>query len=212
MSHGLYRASKMGIQLKMIMTSMLMAKSLRIPKSCTTDSQEPGDVQKSDNKRSKEDGALISEPAREGLDYGASALVRVVDTELEHVEQACVLFHAIWTSPVAICLLIGFLVSNLGYSAMTGSGFMLASVPLLIFVSRILQRKRSIINTITKRRLATIAEVFAKSDLVKMMTLESHYLDKVSRLRYQEFRELRRLLNLHGGTNAYIIVSIIIHA
>jgi ATP-binding cassette subfamily C (CFTR/MRP) protein 1 len=138
----------------------------------------------------------------DGQGWGNGRIINLMSTDTYRVDQASGFFHMIWTSPVAIIVTIILLLVNLGYSALSGLGLLIITMPLLGRAVRSLFRRRMAINKITDQRVSLTQEILQAVRFVKYFGWETSFLERVNMIRKQEIRGIQILLAIRNGIMA----------
>jgi ATP-binding cassette subfamily C (CFTR/MRP) protein 1 len=138
----------------------------------------------------------------DGQGWGNGRIINLMSTDTYRVDQASGFFHMIWTSPVAIIVTIILLIVNLGYSALSGLGLLVITMPLLGRAVRSLFRRRMAINKITDQRVSLTQEILQAVRFVKYFGWETSFLERVNTIRKKEIHGVQILLAIRNGIMA----------
>ncbi|KAH7132043.1 P-loop containing nucleoside triphosphate hydrolase protein [Dendryphion nanum] len=137
-----------------------------------------------------------------GEGWGNGRIINLMSTDTYRVDQASGFFHMIWCSPIAILVTIALLLVNLTYSALSGLGLLIITMPLLGRAVRSLFRRRMAINKITDQRVSLTQEILQAVRFVKYFGWETSFLERVDAIRRREIRGVQILLAIRNGIMA----------
>ncbi|OCL11568.1 hypothetical protein AOQ84DRAFT_229156 [Glonium stellatum] len=135
----------------------------------------------------------------DGHGWGNGRIINLMSTDTYRVDQACGMFHMIWASPIAIMLTLALLIVNLTYSALSGFGLLVITMPLLGRAVRSLFRRRMAINKVTDQRVSLTQEILQAVRFVKYFGWETSFLARISEIRNREIRAIQVLLSIRNG-------------
>lgn len=140
-----------------------------------------------------------------GVGWGNGRVVSLMSVDTYRVDQACGLFHIIWTAPIACIITLVLLVINLSYSALAGFALLVIGLPALTRAIRSLFRRRMKINKVTDQRVSLTQEILGAVRFVKYFGWESSFLDRLGELRSKEISMIQRLMSIR---NAIMAISL----
>lgn len=135
----------------------------------------------------------------DGHGWGNGRIINLMSTDTNRINQACGMFHMIWASPIAILLTLALLIINLTYSALSGFGLLVITMPLLGRAVRSLFKRRVAINKITDQRVSLTQEILQAVRFVKYFGWETSFLARISEIRNREIRAVQVLLSIRNG-------------
>jgi ABC-type multidrug transport system fused ATPase/permease subunit len=135
----------------------------------------------------------------DGQGWGNGRIINLMSTDTYRVDQASGFFHMIWCSPIAILVTVALLIVNLTYSALSGLGLLMITMPLLGRAVRSLFRRRMAINKITDQRVSLTQEILQAVRFVKYFGWETSFLERVDAIRRREIRGVQILLAIRNG-------------
>ncbi|KAI9668256.1 MAG: hypothetical protein M1821_001076 [Bathelium mastoideum] len=138
----------------------------------------------------------------DGRGWGNGRIINLMSTDTYRIDQASGMFHMVWTSPVAILLTLALLLVNLTYSALSGFGLLILSMPILGRTIRSLFRRRARINKVTDQRVSLTQEILQSVRFVKYFGWETSFLNRIKKIRDREIRSIQILLAIRNGINA----------
>lgn len=138
----------------------------------------------------------------DGRGWGNGRIINLMSTDTYRIDQASGMFHMIWTSPISIVLTLVLLLINLTYSALSGFGLLVISMPILGRTIRSLFRRRMRINKITDQRVSLTQEILQAVRFVKYFGWETSFLERIKEIRDREIRSIQILLAMRNGINA----------
>lgn len=121
------------------------------------------------------------------------------------VDQACGLFHLIWTAPLACLITLAMLLVNLTYSALAGFALLVIGMPLLTKAIKSLFIRRKAINKITDQRVGLTQEILQSVRFVKFFGWEGSFLQRLEQFRNREIKAIQILLAIRNGIMAISI-------
>lgn len=222
-NHFIYRGMLVGGEARASLISLIYAKSMTVSGraragglAITEDSQDAsgpaaeekkkqkkfGNKTKKGNPKGPESKAGIS---GDGTGWGNGRVVSLMSVDTYRVDQACGLFHLIWTAPIACIITLVLLLINLSYSALSGFALLVIGMPALTRAIKSLFLRRQKINKVTDQRVSLTQEILQAVRFVKYFGWESSFLTRLSELRSKEIGMIQRLMSIR---NAIMAVSI----
>ncbi|KAH8797969.1 multidrug resistance-associated protein [Xylogone sp. PMI_703] len=177
-SHSYYRGMLLGGQIRSTLVALILDKSLKLSRRAKAGGKPEGQEWKADT---------------EGWSNGR--IMNLISTDASRIEQACGVFHLVWTSPIQIVLTVALLVYNLGYNALAGVAVLVCGLAALTNVMRFLTTSRAAINKITDQRVDITQEILQGIRFVKNFAWEGFFLNRLKTIRADESQALR-LMNL----------------
>lgn len=138
----------------------------------------------------------------DGQGWGNGRIVNLMSVDTYRVDQACGMFHMIWTSPVQVIITLVLLLINLGPSALSGFGLICIMMPLLGKAIGSLMRRRKDINKITDQRVGLTQEILSAVRFVKYFGWETSFLERLEAIRTREINKIAFLLSIRNGIMA----------
>ncbi|KJX95881.1 ABC transporter family protein [Zymoseptoria brevis] len=139
----------------------------------------------------------------ENQPWSNGRIMTLMANDTSRVDQACGMFHLVWTSPFTILLTLAILLSNLTYSALSGFSLMFLGLPILVMVIKSLGKRRKAINRVTDKRMSLTQEILSSIRFVKYYTWEGAFLKELMDIRRQETSMMQDLLTTRNGINAF---------
>ncbi|KAF2647780.1 ABC multidrug transporter-like protein [Lophiostoma macrostomum CBS 122681] len=216
-NHFMYRGMMVGGQARAVLIAVIFDKAMRLSGRAKAGGQalleapppdvKPGSVaeKKWYKKLLKKKQKDLNKPAPDngvsgdGQGWGNGRIINLMSTDTYRVDQASGFFHMIWTSPVAILVTIALLLVNLGYSALSGLGLLIVTMPLLGRAVRSLFRRRMAINKVTDQRVSLTQEILQAVRFVKYFGWETSFLERVQAIRKKEIHAVQILLAIRNG-------------
>jgi ATP-binding cassette subfamily C (CFTR/MRP) protein 1 len=140
--------------------------------------------------------------AGDGRGWGNGRIINLMSVDTYRVDQACGMFHMIWTAPISIIVTLILLIVNLSYAALAGFALLVICMPILARAIRGLFRRRMVINKITDQRVSLTQEILQAVRFVKFFGWETAFLDNIFALRKREVRSIQLLLTTRNAINA----------
>lgn len=141
----------------------------------------------------------------DGTGWSNGRIITLMSVDADRIDQACGMFHLLWTSPIIIIITLIVLVVNIGYSALSGYALLVLGIPLLAYAIRSLLIRRRKINKITDQRVSLTQEILQAVRFVKYFGWESSFLDRLNSIRKREITAIQILLSIR---NAILCVSL----
>lgn len=142
------------------------------------------------------------------MPWDSSSLFSLATADAQRVEQACPLFHLLWTAPIAVIIAVGLLSLNLGPSALAGFGFLLITIPVLALASRRLSVLRKQTNLLTASRVSLTREVLQALRGIRLLGYEQAFIGRLSKQRMDETALIQKAMILKNVINAASMVTI----
>lgn len=134
----------------------------------------------------------------DGIGWGNGRVVSLMSVDTWRIDQACGLFHLIWTAPISCLITLALLVVNLTYSALSGFALLVIGMPLLTRAIKSLFRRRQRINKVTDQRVSLTQEILQSVRFVKYFGWESSFLARLGEMRSKEIGMIQRLLSIRN--------------
>lgn len=141
----------------------------------------------------------------DGIGWGNGRVVSLMSVDTYRVDQACGLFHMLWTAPIACIITLVLLLINLSYSALSGFALLVIGMPALTRAIKSLFRRRQKINQVTDQRVSLTQEILQAVRFVKYFGWESSFLKRLGELRSKEIGMIQRLMSIRNGIMAVSI-------
>ncbi|WVQ79499.1 hypothetical protein IAT38_001598 [Cryptococcus sp. DSM 104549] len=144
--------------------------------------------------------SLITMISRKAMRLSGKSRVKMTNgklTTMVSVDCSSIDAAAIWTvDPIAatstLCLMIGLLINNIGYSALAGIATVLLTVPLQTFMFKRIAKLREAQTEIIDSRVRLLSEILNNIRAVKLYAYEEIWSRKMSKLRSDELHQLRK--------------------
>lgn len=230
-SQFMYRGMLVGGQTKAVLINLIFAKAMRLSSRAkaggkaiedfrgkTEADDEPGLLKSTRDglmesvfhkKKTSKTGPRVTPDvapgiAGDGTGWSNGRIITLMSVDADRIDQACGMFHLLWTSPIIIIITLIVLVVNIGYSALSGYALLVIGMPLLAYAIRSLLRRRRNINKITDQRVSLTQEILQAVRFVKYFGWESSFLDRLKSIRKREISAIQILLSIR---NAILCVS-----
>lgn len=224
-NHFIYRGMLIGGMSRAALISLIYEKSMIVSgrakaggKSLAGNPEAENETangnEKPDEKKSKKKGKKDTKQANappkagvlgDGIGWGNGRVVSLMSVDTYRIDQACGLFHLIWTAPLSCLITLALLLVNLTYSALSGFALLVIGMPLLTRAIKSLFRRRMLINKVTDQRVSLTQEILQSVRFVKYFGWESSFLGRLAELRGKEIGMIQRLMSLR---NAIMAVSL----
>lgn len=224
-NHFIYRGMLIGGMSRAALISLIYEKSMIVSgrakaggKSLTGNPEAENETangnenpdEKKSKKKGKKDTKQANTPPKagvlgDGIGWGNGRVVSLMSVDTYRIDQACGLFHLIWTAPLSCLITLALLLVNLTYSALSGFALLVIGMPLLTRAIKSLFRRRMLINKVTDQRVSLTQEILQSVRFVKYFGWESSFLGRLAELRGREIGMIQRLMSLR---NAIMAVSL----
>lgn len=141
----------------------------------------------------------------DGTGWGNGRIVSLMSVDTYRVDQACGMFHMIWTAPVSCTITLVLLVINLTYSALAGFALLVLGMPLLTKAIKSLFVRRKRINKVTDQRVSLTQEILGSVRFVKFFGWETAFIERLEAFRAREISAIQVLMAIR---NAIMAVSL----
>jgi ABC-type multidrug transport system fused ATPase/permease subunit len=219
-NHFIYRGMLIGGMARASLISLVYEKSMVISGRAKAGGAELEDTpaaraaQKESMKdKSKQKGAGGPQPGQpgaggltgDGVGWGNGRIVNLMSVDTYRIDQACGLFHIIWTAPLSCIITLVLLLINLTYSALAGFALLVIGMPLLTKAIKSLFIRRKAINKITDQRVSLTQEILQSVRFVKFFGWESSFVKRLEAFRSREIKSIQVLMSIR---NAIMAVSL----
>jgi ATP-binding cassette subfamily C (CFTR/MRP) protein 1 len=223
-NHFIYRGMMNGGQARAVLMSVIFDKAMRISgrakaggKHIEEMESPPPEIAPGSEEEKKWYKKLLSKKTKkaeiggkdkskgvsgDGRGWGNGRIVNLMSVDSYRVDQACGMFHMIWTAPISIIVTLILLIINLSYAALAGFALLVICMPVLARAIRGLFRRRMVINKITDQRVSLTQEILQAVRFVKFFGWETAFLDRIFALRKREVRSIQLLLTTRNAINA----------
>ncbi|KAJ3026911.1 UNVERIFIED_CONTAM: hypothetical protein HDU68_004835 [Siphonaria sp. JEL0065] len=141
-------------------------------------------------------GALTAVAYRKSLrlsgaarqEFNAGRITNIISTDLVRLDLFMVFFHLAWSYMVQTIYVISFLLWVLGPSSLAGITLLFLTVPLQIYIIRILVKLRKQNAVTTDQRIRLISETLSSIRIIKFFSWENSFLKRVSDIRASELK------------------------
>ncbi|CAG8759895.1 27966_t:CDS:10, partial [Gigaspora margarita] len=128
-------------------------------------------------------------------------ITNLMSTDTTRIEFACNYFHAIWTAPIQICIILGLLIFNIGPSALVGFVLLVTLGPMQGKVMSLLARTRAKAADVTDERIKLMQEIFLGIRVIKYYAWEDSFADALNKLRNREIGMVNFLLAIRAAVS-----------
>lgn len=220
-NHFIYRGMLVGGEARASLISLIYEKSMTV-----SGRARAGGLAIADNPESA-DGPVVDEKTKkgkfgkktkkneppgpkagvsgDGVGWGNGRVVSLMSVDTYRVDQACGLFHMLWTAPIACIITLVLLLVNLSYSALSGFALLVIGMPALTRAIKSLFRRRQKINKVTDQRVSLTQEILQAVRFVKYFGWESSFLKRLGELRTKEIGMIQKLMSIRNGIMAVSI-------
>jgi len=220
-NHFIFRGMMIGGQARASLISLIYEKSLSIsgrakaggkPSDEAPDggADPAGDDKDAKGKEKRGPAGAEAKDARDGvagdgIGWGNGRIVNLMSVDTYRIDQACGLFHLIWTAPISCVVTLVLLLINLTYAALAGFALLVIGMPVLTRAIKSLFARRKVINRVTDQRVSLTQEILQSVRFVKFFGWESSFLARLEEYRAREIRMIQVLLAIR---NAIMAVSL----
>ncbi|KAH8428477.1 ATP-binding cassette transporter YOR1 [Aspergillus melleus] len=201
MSQSFYKGDVLGGQVKAALVSLIFSKAMKLSGRAKVDGRHSGenDQEHNDKKESTPD---------EIAGWNNGRITMLMGVEADRVDRACGSIHLLWATPICLAVGLVVLLFTIGYSALSGYGFMLLSVVLLTYIVRCLVNLRVTVNKTTDQRVSLTQEIVYNARFVKFFGWENFFLERLRKLRHIEMHSLHKLLAVrHAVIASFVSMS-----
>lgn len=213
-NHFMYRGMMVGGQARAVMIAIIFDKAMKIsgrakaggvnlevpPPNIKAGSEEERKWYEKILKRKRKEQSKSKQGAtndRQGWSNGR--IINLMSTDTYRVDQASGMFHMVWTAPITILITLILLLVNITYSALSGFGLIVITMPLLGKAMRSMFRRRVLINKVTDQRVTLTQEILTAVRFVKFFGWELSFLERIGDIRKREIRSIQFLLSIRNG-------------
>jgi len=220
-NHFIFRGMMIGGQARASLISLIYEKSMvisgrakaggRAPDAASTadEAAAGGAEQDAKNKEKKGGGSTAGDAkdgvAGDGIGWGNGRIVNLMSVDTYRIDQACGLFHIIWTAPISCTVTLVLLLVNLTYAALAGFALLVIGMPILTKAIKSLFVRRKAINRTTDQRVSLTQEILQSVRFVKFFGWESSFLARLEEYRAKEIKAIQVLLSIR---NAIMAISL----
>ncbi|KAJ3190722.1 hypothetical protein HK101_008433 [Irineochytrium annulatum] len=138
-------------------------------------------------------------------EFNSGKVINLVATDTNRIELFITYVHIIWTAPIQIAIIVGFLISQLGWAAIVGVSLLFILTPVQGVLWRMLSSIRKVVAPITDSRVKIITEVLNGIRVIKFFAWEVPFLERIQGLRTKEVDQVlkRSVLNAFVQTIAF---------
>lgn len=126
-----------------------------------------------------------------------------ISTDTSRIDFASGFFHLLWTAPVQFIVIMIILLVQIGYSALPGIGFLLIMTPAQALIMKQLFAIRKKAMIWTDKRAKLLQEVLGGIRIVKFMSWEKPFLQRLGAIRGMEVKYIRTLLIVRSAMMAF---------
>ncbi|CCU77293.1 ABC transporter/ABC Transporter [Blumeria hordei DH14] len=205
-NHFIYRGMTVGGQARAALISLIFEKAMKISPRAKAGGK-PMESETHDKEAEttedypKSPRGHVKGRTNETHAWGNGKVMNLMSVDSYRVDQASVLFHLIWTAPIACILTLVFLVINIGYSAVAGFSLLIIGLPVMTEVVKCLLARRKRINRITDQRISLTQEILQAVRFVKLFSWECAFLNQLQRIRNREVHAIQTLLSIRNALN-----------
>lgn len=143
----------------------------------------------------------LTQKARGHLPNGK--LINHAGTDTARIDFAAAFVHILWTAPIQFLVIAIILLVQIGYSALPGIGFLIVTMPGQAYLMKFLFAVRKKTMVWTDKRAKLLQEILGGIRIVKFMSWESPFLQRLGAIRTMELTYMRKLLIVRSGMMAF---------
>ena len=113
-------------------------------------------------------------------------LINHISTDVSRIDFCCGFFHMFWTAPIQMVTCLGFLVANLGPSALAGFSVFVVLTPIQTTIMKSLFETRSKAMQWTDKRAKLLQELLGGMKMIKFFAWETPFLNRIAEYRKDE--------------------------
>ncbi|KAK4657219.1 ATP-binding cassette transporter yor1 [Podospora pseudocomata] len=209
-NHFIYRGMVIGGMARASLISLIYEKSMVVSGRAKAGGVGLPDIPaavaaKKQGEKDKRGGKGGQDAGANGEGWGNGRIINIMSVDTYRVDQACGLFHMIWTAPLSCLITLALLLVNITYSALAGFALLVVGMPILTRAIRSLFRRRKDINKITDQRVSLTQEILQSVRFVKFFGWEGSFLQRLGDFRNREISAIQVLLSIR---NAIMAISI----
>ena len=123
--------------------------------------------------------------------FNMGEIVNFMSTDTDRIVNIFQSFHAFWSLPVQIIIVLYLLYQQIGLTFLTGLAFVIILIPInKIIASKIAQYSQDMM-LYKDERVKLISEIIFGIRTIKMNTYENYFIERMNDVRYKELRALR---------------------
>ncbi|TXT15664.1 hypothetical protein VHUM_00167 [Vanrija humicola] len=130
-------------------------------------------------------------------------IVNHISTDTSRIDFASGFFHIVWTAPIQFIIIMIILIVQIGYSALPGIFFLLIMTPAQATIMKQLFAIRKKAMIWTDKRAKLLQEVLGGMRIVKLMSWEAPFLERLRAIRGMEIKYIRTLLIVRSAMMAF---------
>ncbi|KAJ3009692.1 UNVERIFIED_CONTAM: hypothetical protein HDU68_002544 [Siphonaria sp. JEL0065] len=119
-------------------------------------------------------------------DFSSGRVISMVAVDCARVEMFLMFVNVFWTSPFNISLMLGFLFSQIGWSAIGGVGILLLIIPVQGLIFRTMTKVRETVAPLTDKRVKITTEILSGIRIIKFFAWEVPFLHRIAEIRNSE--------------------------
>ncbi|EON98628.1 putative multidrug resistance-associated protein 2 protein [Phaeoacremonium minimum UCRPA7] len=187
--------------------SMVLSGRAKAGGKALAEIQEGAEDEKADRKKKKKRGKKGDLEEQDGISgdgvgWSNGRVVNLMSVDTYRIDQACGLFHIIWTAPISCTITLVVLLINLTYSALAGFALLVIGMPVLTRAIKALFVRRAVINKVTDQRVSLTQEILQSVRFVKFFGWESSFLNRLEDFRAREISMIQVLMAIRNGIMA----------
>ena len=213
-NHFIFRGMIVGGQSRAALIDLIYEKSMVLSGRAKAGGKALAEIQevaedekagKKKKKGKKGDPDAQAGVSGDGVGWSNGRVVNLMSVDTYRIDQACGLFHLIWTAPISCTITLVVLLINLTYSALAGFALLVIGMPILTKAIKALFIRRKAINKITDQRVSLTQEILQSVRFVKFFGWESSFLNRLEDFRGREISMIQVLMAIR---NAIMAVSL----
>ncbi|KAF9585713.1 hypothetical protein BGW38_001093 [Lunasporangiospora selenospora] len=122
---------------------------------------------------------------------GIGSIINLISNDCNRVAESFVNFHFLWSSALEILVVIALAFVELQLAAIPALIILVLLFPVQYLLSSYTARVNAMATNTTTARIHIMSELLTAIKLIKFYAWESHFRDRVTRVRAKEIRELR---------------------
>ncbi|KAI9343241.1 P-loop containing nucleoside triphosphate hydrolase protein [Obelidium mucronatum] len=143
-------------------------------------------------------------------DFSSGRVISMVAVDCARIELFLMFVNVFWTSPFNISLMLGFLFSQIGWSAICGVGILLLIIPIQGYIFRTMTRVREAVAPLTDKRVKITTEILSGIRIIKFFAWEVPFLERIESIRNSEMGVDSEAVDIHNvGANVYSTYNVL---
>jgi len=123
--------------------------------------------------------------------FNMGEIVNFMSTDSDRIVNFFQSFHAFWSLPVQIIIVLYLLYQQIGLTFLTGLAFAIILIPINKIIASKIAKLSQDMMLYKDERVKLISEIIYGIRTIKMNTYENYFIDRMNNVRHKELRALR---------------------